>query len=189
MTVKRKAATKKLKAGAKITPKKAPAKKKTAKKAPPKKTASKKTPAKRPAAKKADLKTKPTGQRVKAFIDGVENETRRKDALTLLAMMEKLTGEKAKMWGPSMIGFGEYHYKYESGREGDMLAVGFSPRKTNMALYVLGSLDDDEPLLKKLGPYKRGKSCLYLTSLDKTDFSVLEKIVAKSYKATKAKWG
>ena len=140
-------------------------------------------------AKKADIKTKPTAQSVAAFIDAVENETRRKDAKTLLAMMKKVTGEKAKLWGPSIIGFGEYHYKYESGREGDMLAVGFSPRKANMVLYVLGSLGADEPLLKKLGPYKHGKSCLYVASLDKVDLAVLEKIVAKSYKATKAKWG
>lgn len=151
-------------------------------KAPAKKAAKKKAP------KKADLKTKPTRESVTAFIDSVEDETRRKDARTLVAMMKKATGEKPKMWGPSIIGFGEYHYKYESGREGDMLAVGFSPRKANMALYVLGSLGADEPLLKELGPYKNGKSCLYINSLDKVDKSVLEKIVAKSYKATKAKW-
>ncbi len=138
---------------------------------------------------KADLKTKPTKMSVTAFINTVENETRKKDAKTLLAMMKKVTGEKAKMWGPSIIGFGEYHYKYESGREGDMLAVGFSPRKANMVLYVLGSLGDEEPLLKKLGPYKNGKSCLYVNSLDKVDIGVLEKIVAKSYKTTKRKWG
>ncbi len=177
MTVKRKAAGKKLKSGAKVTSKK------TTRKAPAKKAADKK------ASKKADVKTRPTSKSVTAFINSVENETRRKDAKTLLAMMKKVTGEKPKMWGPSMIGFGEYHYKYESGREGDMLAVGFSPRKANLALYVLGSLGEDEPLLKKLGPYKNGKSCLYITSLDKVDLGVLEKIVAKSYKATKTKWG
>ena len=154
---------------------------------PARKAATKTTKKKAP--KKADLKTKPTSRSVAAFIEGVDNETRRKDAKSLLAMMKKATGEKPKMWGPSIIGFGEYHYKYESGREGDMLAVGFSPRKANMVLYVLGSLGADEPLLKKLGPYKHGKSCLYVTSLDKVDTSVLEKIVAKSYKATKAKWG
>lgn len=157
---------------------KAPAKNKTAKK---------NTPAKM-AGKKADLKTKPTVANVSAFIAGVENETRRKDAKTLLAMMKKVTGEKPKMWGPSIIGFGTYHYKYDSGREGDMLAVGFSPRKANMVLYVLGSLGDKEPLLEKLGPYKNGKSCLYVSALDKVDLSVLEKIVSKSYKTTKAKW-
>lgn len=151
--------------------------------------AKKKTPAKKAAAKKADLRTRPTNVSVSSFIDAVENDTRRKDAKTLLAMMKKVTGEKPKMWGPSIIGFGEYHYKYDSGREGDMLAVGFSPRKANMVLYVLGSLSEDEPLLKQLGPYKNGKSCLYVSSLDKVDVPTLEKIVAKSYKATKAKWG
>jgi len=137
---------------------------------------------------KADLKTKPTAASVSSFINAVENETRRKDAKTLLAMMKKVTGEKPTMWGPSIIGFGSYHYKYESGREGDFMAVGFSPRKANMVLYVLGSLGEDEPLLKKLGPYKHGKSCLYVTSLDKVDMKVLEKIVEKSYKTTKKKW-
>lgn len=137
---------------------------------------------------KAANKTRPTTMSVTAFINAVENETRRRDAKTLLAMMKKVTGEKAKMWGPSIIGFGEYHYKYESGREGDMLAVGFSPRKANMVLYVLGSLGADEPMLKKLGPYKHGKSCLYVNSLDKVDVTILEKIVAKSYKQTKKNW-
>lgn len=155
-------------------------------KTPAKKTAKKKAVK---ASKKADLKTRPTRNSVTAFINNVENETRRKDAKALLAMMKKVTGEKPKMWGPSIIGFGEYHYKYESGREGDMLAVGFSPRKANMVLYVLGSLGEDEPLLKKLGPYKHGRSCLYVSSLDKVDTGVLEKIVAKSYKSTKRKWG
>lgn len=160
-------------------------------KTPAKKTTKKKAPAKKPsgqASKKVDMKTKPTRESVTAFINSVENETRRKDAKALLTMMKKVTGEKPKMWGPSIIGFGEYHYKYESGREGDMLAVGFSPRKANMVLYVLGSLGEDEPLLKQLGPYKHGKSCLYVSSLDKVDTGVLEKIVAKSYKTTKEKW-
>ena len=137
---------------------------------------------------KAKLKTKPTIKSVTAFISNVENETRKSDAKVLLAMMKKITGEKPKMWGPTIIGFGQYHYKYESGREGDMLAVGFSPRKANMVLYVLGSLGD-EPLLNKLGKYKRGKSCLYVNKLDGVDMKILEKIVKKSYKTTKKKWG
>ena len=161
MTIKRKATNKTLKPGAKLTSK-APA-------------------------KKADIKTKPTTQSVTRFIGAVENETRRRDAKTLVAMMKRVTGEKPKMWGPSIVGFGEYRYKYDSGREGDMLAVGFSPRKANMVLYVLGSLAEDEPLLKKLGPYKHGKSCLYINDLSKVDPGVLEELVAKSYKATKAK--
>lgn len=169
MTTRSRAPTKKLKPGAEIKPKK-------------KASATK-------AADKDDVKTKPTGANVAAFIDAVENDTRRRDAKTLLAMMKKVTGEKPTMWGPSIIGFGAYRYKYESGREGDMLAVGFSPRKANMALYVLGSLADDEPLLQQLGPYKRGKSCLYISDLSKVDLRVLQKIVAKSYKAIKSKWG
>ncbi len=176
MTARTKAPVKKLKTGARLT-----AKTRT-------KTNTKKAPAKK-TAKKADPKTIPTASSVAGFIKGVANEARRKDAKILVAMMKKVTGEKPTMWGPSIIGFGSYHYKYESGREGDMLAVGFSPRAANMAIYVLGSLPDNEPLLEKLGPYKRGKSCLYVTSLDKVDLTVLERIVAKSYKATKAKWG
>lgn len=152
-----------------------------------------KTPAKKTKkavkSKSADMKTAPTKASVTAFINAVENEVRRKDAKTLLALMKKITGEKAKMWGPSIIGFGEYHYKYESGREGDMLAVGFSPRKANMVLYVLGSLEDDDPLLSKLGKYKRGRACLYVNKLESVDMKVLEKIIDKSYKATKKKWG
>lgn len=137
----------------------------------------------------AENKTKPTGTSVTAFIGAVDNETRKRDAKTLLAMMKKITGEKAKMWGPSIIGFGEYHYKYDSGREGDMLNVGFSPRKANLALYVMGSIAEDDPLREKLGKYKTGKSCLYINKLDDVDLIVLEKIIAKSYKATIKKYG
>ena len=136
----------------------------------------------------AENKTRPTGASVTAFIDAVENDTRRRDAKTLLAMMKKITGEKAKMWGPSIIGFGEYHYKYESGREGDMLNVGFSPRKANMAVYVMGSIADDDPLRDKLGKYKTGRSCLYINKLEDVDLKVLEKLIAKSYKATLKKY-
>lgn len=150
------------------------------------KTASKKAATK--ASRTSDVKTKPTSQSVTAFINAVENETRRKDAKTLLALMKKVTGEKPVMWGPSIIGFGEYHYKYESGREGDFMLVGFSPRKANMVLYVLGSLGEDEPLLKKLGSHKRGVGCLYVKSLDTVDAGILGKIVAKSYKTTKMRW-
>ncbi|MEL7487759.1 MAG: DUF1801 domain-containing protein [Pseudomonadota bacterium] len=138
---------------------------------------------------KAENKTAPTAASVASFIDGVENETRRRDAKTALALFKKVTGEKPKMWGPSIIGFGEYHYKYDSGREGDMLNVGFSPRKANMVMYVMGSLGDDEPLLKTLGKYKTGKACLYVNRFEDIDLAVLEKMIAKSYKATKKKYG
>ena len=153
-----------------------------------KKTASKTVTSKK-AAKKTDVKTKPTAQSVSAFIDAVENDVRKRDAKTALALFKKVTGEKPKMWGPTIIGFGEYHYKYESGREGDMLNVGFSPRKANMVMYVMGSLGDDEPLLKRLGKYKTGKACLYVNKFEDIDLGVLEKMIAKSFKATKKKYG
>jgi Domain of unknown function (DU1801) len=137
---------------------------------------------------KAENKTRPEKASVAAFINAVENETRKSDAKTILTMMKKVTGEKPVMWGPSIIGFGQYHYKYESGREGDSLNVGFSPRKANMVLYVLGSLKDDDPLLSKLGKHKRGRACLYINKLEDVDVKILEKIVGKSYKATKKRW-
>ncbi|MGV6801157.1 MAG: DUF1801 domain-containing protein [bacterium] len=137
---------------------------------------------------RAKLKTAANKLSVTAFINSVEHEGRRKDAKTLLAMMKNITGEKAKMWGPSIIGFGEYHYKYESGREGDMLAVGFSPRKAHMVLYVLGSLGDKEPLLARLGKYKTGKACLYINKLEDVDQDILAKIVEKSYRKTLKDW-
>lgn len=138
--------------------------------------------------KKADLKTKPTAKSVTAFINAVEHEKRKRDAKTLLAMMKRITGEKPKMWGPSIIGFGNYHYVYETGREGDMMQVGFSPRKANLVLYVLGS-PNDAALLKKLGKHKRGKSCLYISKLDDIDLAVLERLIAQSYKTTSKSWG
>lgn len=148
----------------------------------------KKTTAKKKTKSSSDMVTVPTGASVTKFIDAVENETRRKDAKTLLAMMKKITGDKAVMWGPSIIGFGTYHYKYDSGREGDFMLVGFSPRKANMVLYVLGSLKDDDPLLGKLGKFRRGRSCLYVNKLDDVDHGVLEKLIKKSYDTTKKYW-
>lgn len=150
--------------------------------------AKKKTAKKKTAKKSSDMVTTPNKASVTKFINAVENDTRRKDAKTLLALMKKVTGDKAVMWGPSIIGFGEYHYKYDSGREGDFMLVGFSPRKANTVLYVLGSLDKNDPLLKKLGKYKRGVSCLYVNKLEDVDMSVLEKLIRKSYDATKNYW-
>ena len=160
--------------------------KKKAKKTPAK-TSAKKT-VKKKAKKSSDMVTTPTKASVTQFINAVENETRRKDAKTLLAMMKRLTGDKPVMWGPSIIGFGEYHYVYDSGREGDSMLVGFSPRKANMVLYVLGSLDPKDPLLGKLGKFKRGRACLYVNKLDDVDLGVLEKVIKKSYKTTRDYW-
>lgn len=134
------------------------------------------------------MKTRAVAGSVSKFIASVENETRRRDAERLLALMKRITGESPMMWGSSIIGFGSYHYKYESGREGDAPLVGFSPRKSNLVLYVLGSIGDD-PLLTKLGKHKRGSGCLYINRLDDIELGVLEKIVKKSCSATKKKWG
>ncbi|MEM1193628.1 MAG: DUF1801 domain-containing protein [Pseudomonadota bacterium] len=137
---------------------------------------------------KATNKTAPTRQSVDDFLDGIEHKIRRADALVCLALMKKVTDEKPVMWGPSIIGFGQYHYKYDSGREGDMLNVGFSPRKSSLVLYVLGSLGTDEPLLKTLGKYKTGRACLYINRLADVDMGVLEKIIAKSFRLTNEKY-
>ena len=156
--------------------KKAPAKKKTVKAAP-----AKKAPAKKAATKRAAAKTLPTAMSVKDFIFKVENPVRRKDALTALAMYKAITGVEPKMWGPSIIGYGAYHYKYESGREGDMCAAGFSPRGSAMVFYVMGGVQETDPLYQRLGKYKMGKSCLYVNKLDDVDAGVLGQIIAKSW--------
>jgi hypothetical protein len=116
---------------------------------------------------------------VKTFVEAIEHETRREDAKTLLEMMERLTGYQPKMWGPSIIGFGEYHYIYESGREGDMLRHGFSPRKANLALYISGGFKDTPEILERLGKHKLGKSCLYINKLVDVDLKVLEEMIMR----------
>lgn len=143
-----------------------------------KKAAKKKTAAKvagKP--KNADIKTRPTTLSVDAFIAKVANEKRRKDAGAALALMKKATGLSPKMWGPSIIGFGSYHYKYESGREGDMCLTGFSPRAAAMVFYLLGCAPEKNPLFQKLGKFKASKSCIYVNKLDDIDLAVLEKII------------
>lgn len=128
----------------------------------------------------SDNKTKPTEVPVSSFISAVEPEQKRKDAEKLLALFEQLTGKPAKMWGPSIIGFDEYHYKYDSGREGDFLATGFSPRKTALTLYIMAGFSNYESQLKKLGKFKMGKSCLYVKKLDDIDMNVLSEMIVDS---------
>ena len=125
----------------------------------------------------AENKTKETEASVADFIASVENDQRRKDAETLIPLFRRLSGREPKMWGPSMIGFGSYHYKYESGREGDMLLTGFSPRKSNLAFYV-GAGRADPELMKKLGKHKTGASCLYVNKLADIEMDVLEQLIA-----------
>ena len=127
----------------------------------------------------AEIKTKPTGAAVDAFIAAVEKPVRRADAISLREMMERVTGAPATMWGPSIIGFGSYHYRYASGHEGDACRVGFSPRAANLVLYV-GGFDEYESLLGRLGKHKTSKACLYLNKLADVDAGVLEEIVRRS---------
>lgn len=127
----------------------------------------------------AELKTKKTELSVSAFIKEISEEQKQKDAFVILDLMEKATKAKGKMWGPSIIGFGDLHLKYESGRELDWFVMGFSPRKQNFALYITGTVGKQQSLLKKLGKYKTGKGCLYINKLEDVDLSVLEEIITK----------
>ena len=131
----------------------------------------------------AETKTRPTEVSVDAFLDGVAHPVRRADGKAVRVMMERVTGEPAVMWGPSIVGFGSYHYRYASGHEGDMCRVGFSPRSANLVLYV-GGFPDYEALLAKLGKHKRSKACLYVNKLADVDPAVLEEISRRTYEAT-----
>lgn len=126
-------------------------------------------------------KTIPTEESVKAFIESVDHELRKRDAYEALRMHEEITGLKPQLWGPSLIGYGKYHYKYESGREGDFFKAGFSPRKTAMTFYIMSGFPKYEELLEKLGKHKLGKSCLYIKDLEKVDKTILKEIIQKSF--------
>ncbi|GGD02174.1 DUF1801 domain-containing protein [Aquisalinus flavus] len=128
---------------------------------------------------KSENKTKPTGDDVIAWLEGVDNATRRQDAFTLLAIMKRVTGCEPVLWGPSIIGFDQYHYTYDSGREGDWCLTGFSPRKGNLAIYLMGGFDGRDEMLARLGKYKTGKSCLYVNKLADIDMAVLEEMIVK----------
>lgn len=130
----------------------------------------------------AELKTKPTEEDPSRFLKGIEDDQKRQDCLELLSLMETITGKKPKMWGTSIIGFGSYHYKYASGREGDYFVTGFSPRKQNLSIYIMPGFDRYEAEMSKLGKYKTGKSCLYIKTLDDIDRELLQELVSKSVK-------
>ena len=132
----------------------------------------------------AENKTKPTKVSVAAFIDAITDPSRRSDAKVLVKLMQNAAGEKPKMWGPSIIGFGSHHYTYDSGREGDMPVVAFSPRKAATVLYGLSS---SEALMARLGKHTRGKGCLYIKKLADVDQKVLETMVGKSVAARRAR--
>jgi hypothetical protein len=131
-------------------------------------------------------KTQPNKQSAAEFIEKVDNPERRKDCQKIMRMMQEVTGHEAVMWGTSIVGFGSYHYKYASGREGDFMLVGFSPRKQNLSIYIMTGFPRYEALMEKLGKYKTGKSCLYLKSLDDVDFEILTELVKLSSEHTAA---
>ncbi|MBA2530771.1 MAG: DUF1801 domain-containing protein [Nocardioidaceae bacterium] len=135
----------------------------------------------------AELKTTPDDQGALAFVAAVPDEVRRRDAGAVLELMAKVTGQPPVMWGSSIVGFGTYHYVYGSGREGDTMMIGFSPRKAATTVYLMDGFDDHGDLLARLGPHSTGKSCLYLERLDDIDPSVLEELVRRSYAATETR--
>ncbi|MEW5987493.1 MAG: DUF1801 domain-containing protein [Chloroflexota bacterium] len=128
----------------------------------------------------AELKTKLTEQSVEAFLNTVADERKRQDCYTILELMREATGAEPKMWGDSIVGFGRYHYKYASGREGDWFLAGFSPRKQNLTLYIMGGFDTYEELMVQLGKYTTGKSCLYVKRLADVNLQVLQELVRQS---------
>ena len=133
----------------------------------------------------SELKTQVNNASVKDFLNSIENEQTRKDCFEISKMMEAVTKASPKMWGTSIVGFGSYHYVGKSGREGDWMLTGFSPRKQNLTLYLMGGFDSEQDLLKKLGKYKTGVGCLYIKKLEDVDRNVLKKLVTASVKKLK----
>ena len=132
----------------------------------------------------AELKTQVTRASVEKFLEGIKDERKRQDCYELLKIMKKATKAEPKMWGTSIIGFGDHHYIYESGREVDWFLTGFAPRAQNLTLYMMGGFDREA--LKKLGRYKTGKGCLYINKLADVDIKALNELIAKSLKNSKA---
>jgi hypothetical protein len=136
----------------------------------------------------AELKTKINKASVEKFLNSVKDDQKRQDSFKILEMMKKITKEEPKMWGPGIVGFGKYHYKYASGHEGDMCIAGFSPRKEALTIYILPGFEKYDSLMKKLGKFKTGKSCLYIKRLDDVDAKVLEKLIVSSFNYMKEKY-
>lgn len=137
----------------------------------------------------AEIKTKANDGDVNGFINSVDNEQKKKDGFALLEIFTQITGEQPKMWGSSIIGFGQYHYKSErSSQEGDWMLTGFSPRKQSLSLYLMMGFEEYEDLLKRLGKHKTGKGCLYINKLDDVDMDILKDLIKKSYADTKKKY-
>ena len=128
----------------------------------------------------SELKTKQNDGDVESFLNGVEDEAKRRDCHTIMEIMRKIAKGPPKMWGTSVVGFGNYHYTYASGREGDWFLTGFSPRKQSITLYIMSGFDRYEELMTKLGKYKTGKSCLYIKSLDDVHLPTLKTLIRES---------
>ncbi|MBO6792696.1 MAG: DUF1801 domain-containing protein [Balneolaceae bacterium] len=136
----------------------------------------------------ADNKTVPTKLSVDEYINAIEHPQRKEDCKAIIELMKEISGREPVMWGHSIVGFGKYHYKYESGREGDMLATGFSNRKQAITLYIMGGFKRYEELLDRIGTYKNGKSCFYIKRLSDIDIEVLSALISESLKAVEEKY-
>jgi len=134
----------------------------------------------------AENKTKPTTKSVPEFLEHIEDPKRKADCISISALMKKLTNSPPKMWGDAIVGFGDYHYKYASGREGDWFLAGFSPHKQNLTIYIMGYLEFYPDLLDRLGKFKHGKGCLYIKKLEDIDMDVLETLITTSIDRLKA---
>lgn len=141
----------------------------------------------------AETRTRPTGVAVEAFLAQVEDPQKRADSQVLIELMQRVTGHPPKMWGPSIIGFGTYHYKYDSGHEGESCLAGFSPRKAEFSIYLNGTYEPDiaagrDALLERLGKHRMGKGCLYVKRLEGLDMEVLEQLVRLSYEVVRKRY-
>jgi hypothetical protein len=136
----------------------------------------------------AEAKTKPTGASVKAHLDAIEDETRRKDCKALAALMKRVTGCTPKMWGPSIVGFGSYHYEYASGHSGNSCLVGFSSRKGDISIYLMPGFEGAEELFAALGRHRRAKACLYIRRLADVRLPVLEELVGRAFAETRRRY-
>ncbi len=127
-----------------------------------------------------EVKTKPTGEDVESFLSAISDEKKRRDCFTLLEMMRQITNTEPKLWASSMVGFGDHHYKYASGHEGDTFIIGFSPRKQYLTLYILAGFEGEQQLLEKLGKHKTGKGCLYINTLEDVHLPTLRSLIQHS---------
>lgn len=135
-----------------------------------------------------NLKSQPSASSVSAYLNSIVNEKRKHDSFKLLNMMEKITGEQGRMWGSQLVGFGTYHYKYSSGREGDWFMTGFAPRKQNITIYIMPGFKRYNELMSRLGKYKTGKSCLYIKHLDHVDIDILQELIVRGYEHMRFKY-